>query len=61
MSRKQLFSTQARYNSEFLFSVLVQSKSLVAKKEEPMDVKEYEVFLSVFLDYATTHVASLMY
>jgi len=39
----------AVYNGELLFSVLgFQNKSLVEKKKEPINVKEYEVFLHVF-------------
>ena len=39
----------AVYNSELLFSVLgFQNKSLVERRREPMDVKEYESFLPAF-------------
>ena len=42
----------AVYNNDKLFSVLTfQNKSLIAKKQKPMDFKEFEVFLHCFFGF----------
>ena len=42
----------AVYNNDILFSVLTfQNKALIAKKELPMDFKEFEVFLRCFFGF----------
>jgi hypothetical protein len=42
----------AVYNMDILFSVLTfQNKALIAKKEPPMDSKEFEVFLWCFFGF----------
>ncbi len=39
----------AVYHSKLLFSILgFRNKSLLERKKEPMDLKEYEVFLRIF-------------